>query len=321
MPKCPKCGKKFDSLQALSDHFRAVHPNQRFVAPKTSSYRNFTVILVIVIIVIGGLVGYLIYSQSTSSSSTTQSNSVLLTPISFALYQNLTTVSDSTLSQVGLATGVAAPTSISGSPLMLNNKPEILYIGAEFCPLCAANRWSLIVALSKFGNFSGLQYMLSAVDDGNYSTMSFRSMSYVSQYISFVSVENEDRDHNVFQLPNQTEQNLWNTYNPNAYPFIDIGGSYVVKSEMYNSAALKGLSWTQIGSQLNNPSSSLAKLIDGAANSIISDVCKIDGGNPSSVCGQSFANLSLTLRQPATDSAYLVVLTQDSLPSLGKRPF
>ena len=204
---------------------------------------------------------------------------------------------------------------------MLNNKPEILYIGAEFCPLCAANRWSLIVALSKFGNFSGLQYMLSAVDDGNYSTMSFRSMSYVSQYISFVSVENEDRDHNIFQLPNQTEQNLWNTYNPNVYPFIDIGGSYVVKSEMYNSAALKGLSWTQIGSQLNNPSSSLAKLIDGAANSIISDVCKIDGGNPSSVCGQSFANLSLTLRQPATDSAYLVVLTQDSLPSLGKRPF
>lgn len=250
MQKCPKCGKKFDSLTALSDHFRAVHPNQRFVAPKSNTSRNFVVYLVIVIIVMGSLVGFLIYTQHTTSTTTTETNGPLLTPISYALYQNLTTVSDATLSQIGVQSDVAAPTVISPpNPITFNNKPEILYIGAEFCPLCAANRWSMIVALSKFGNFSNLQYMISAVDDGNYSTLSFRNASDVSQYISFVSVENEDRDHNILQVPNQTEQNLWNTYNPNAYPFIDIGGSFVVKSEMYNSAALNGLSWMQIGSQ------------------------------------------------------------------------
>jgi len=163
--------------------------------------------------------------------------------------------------------------------------------------------------------------MLSAVDDGNYSTISFRNASYVSQYISFVSVENEDRLHNVIQVPNQTEQNLWDTYNPNAYPFIDIGGSFVVKSEMYNSALLMGLSWTQIGSQLNTPSSSLAKLIDGAANSIISDICKVDGGKPSIVCSQPFANLSFGLGQTPTPTSFLSIPTQEQLPSLGKRTF
>src|SRR5579864_7546189 len=111
MQKCPKCGKKFDSLNALSDHFRAVHPNQRCVAPKSTTSRNFVVYLVIVIIVMGSLVGYLIYTQHTTTS--TQTTSVLSTPISYALYQNLTTVSDATLKQVGLQSSVAAPTAVS----------------------------------------------------------------------------------------------------------------------------------------------------------------------------------------------------------------
>ncbi len=33
-------------------------------------------------------------------------------------------------------------------------KPEVLFVGAEFCPFCAAERWPLIVALSRFGHFS-----------------------------------------------------------------------------------------------------------------------------------------------------------------------
>src|SRR6266852_5220447 len=37
-----------------------------------------------------------------------------------------------------------------------NGKPEIFYFGAEFCPYCAAQRWSLVIALSHFGTFSKL---------------------------------------------------------------------------------------------------------------------------------------------------------------------
>ena len=29
--------------------------------------------------------------------------------------------------------------------------PEMLYMGAEYCPFCAAERWAMVMALSKFG--------------------------------------------------------------------------------------------------------------------------------------------------------------------------
>ena len=34
--------------------------------------------------------------------------------------------------------------------------PEVLYLGAEYCPYCAAQRWTTIIALSRFGTWSGL---------------------------------------------------------------------------------------------------------------------------------------------------------------------
>ena len=48
---------------------------------------------------------------------------------------------------------VAAPIqAISDTALTSNGKPEMLYIGAEFCPYCAASRWSMALALSRFGH-------------------------------------------------------------------------------------------------------------------------------------------------------------------------
>ena len=38
-------------------------------------------------------------------------------------------------------------------------------MGAEYCPYCAAERWSMIVALGRFGTFSGLQTMRSSSTD------------------------------------------------------------------------------------------------------------------------------------------------------------
>jgi len=322
MPKCQKCGKKFDTLQALNDHFRAVHPNDRFVISKSNTSRNLLVYLVIVIIVMGGLVGYLIYAQTPSSTSTTQTSSgPLLQPISNALLQNLSGVSFSTLSTVGRGSAVPTQlTPITSTPLTFNTKPEILYIGGEFCPLCGADRWSMVIALSKFGNFSNLEYMLSAPDDGNVTTLTFRSSTYTSQYVSLVAVENEDRGHSILQLTNQTEQQIWNTYDAGSYPFMDIGGSYIVKSEMYPYTILNGLNWTQIGSQLNNPSSSVDKAVDGAANELISAICKIDGGSPASICGQTFANVSFKGMPIVYPLSYLSVSSVEST-SLGRPRF
>ncbi len=73
-----------------------------------------------------------------------------------ALVGEVTSVPAAALAQVGSGTVTSTPTSISGAPLTSGGKPEMLYMGAEYCPYCAAERWSMIVALSRFGTFSGL---------------------------------------------------------------------------------------------------------------------------------------------------------------------
>lgn len=292
MPKCTICGKKFETLSALRNHHQTVHRKVPFVAPKVSASRNFVLALVVVIVVVGAGVGYLIYQQQVSTTTVTDAN-FLNTPISSALYQNITNVSFNTLTLVGSGQGVTPPSPISpaGQTLAVDGKPAVLYIGAEFCPYCAIERWAMAVALSKFGNFSDIQYMISAPDDGNVYTLTFLNTTYTSKYIGFLPIENEDRNHNLLQNPNSTETAIWNTYNANSYPFIYFDGQYLVKAPQFDYSVLQNLNWTQIASQLNDPSSLVAKSVDGAANTMISAICIMDGGNPTSVCGESFAKL------------------------------
>ncbi len=308
MPKCTKCGKKFQTLSALNDHYRAVHPSERFVAPKTSSSRNLLTGLVIVIIVVGALVGVLIYSSShgqTTTSSTTETTSSLDQPINSTLYNDLIGVSSSTLLSVGK--GSAANSGLSkpgGSALTLNGKPEILYIGADYCPYCAIERWALAIALSKFGTLSGMEYMISRATDGNISTLTFANVNYTSNYIAFQAVETEDRSGNAYQTLTQTEQNLLSKYDSaESIPFVDIYNTYVIVGAQYaissiSSNIFTGLNWSQIGSQLNTPSSNIAQAVDGSANYLISMICNVDKDQPASICGQSFAQLSAVILPP-----------------------
>ena len=54
------------------------------------------------------------------------------------------------------------PCSTASPRSSATGKPEVLYVGAEFCPFCGAERWPLIVALSRFGHFTTLTNMQSA---------------------------------------------------------------------------------------------------------------------------------------------------------------
>ena len=62
---------------------------------------------------------------------------------------------------------VYPPLMLKGQPpLSFDGKsPAILYYGAEYCPFCAAERWAIIAALSRFGTWSGLKITASSHTD------------------------------------------------------------------------------------------------------------------------------------------------------------
>lgn len=291
MPRCRICGRSFTTLEALEQHHRTVHPKVKYQGPKRELPKNFYTVITLVVIIGVAAVGILIYTQLPHHNNTP---SILNTPISPAFYGNLTKVSNSTLASLRNVSLQFYPTPISGTPLTNNGLPEVLYIGGEFCPYCAGLRWSLAIALSQFGNISGLMYMLSGVNDLNLSTITFSHINYTSKYISFVAIEAYDRQGNNYQPVNQQEQQLWSQYDPSGtIPFLDIANQYLLLHSPFDPAILKGLTWEQIYSQLNNKSNPVTQQIIAGADAIISAICKVDGGKPENVCSSSYANIPL----------------------------
>src|SRR4051812_39000218 len=78
------------------------------------------------------------------------------TPASASVLRSVAQVPQSTLAAVGVRAVTGWPKRIADAPLTQGEKPLILYVGAEYCPFCAAERWSLVQALSRFGTFHDL---------------------------------------------------------------------------------------------------------------------------------------------------------------------
>jgi hypothetical protein len=176
---------------------------------------------------------------------------------------------------------------ISGTPLTSNGKPEMLYIGAEFCPYCAELRWSMAVALSRFGSFTTpLRGIHSSGTDvfPNTATLTFYRAGYTSKYLAFTPVENETVNRAPLQPTTKQQQAIWDKYDANSYPFIYFGGKYVITSPIYDPQVLQGKTWAQIAAALHDPSSAIAQGALGAANYMTAAICKMTGDQPASVC-------------------------------------
>jgi hypothetical protein len=263
---------------------------------KKRNRRIITISIVVVIIAAVVAVTFLVVNTNTNSPYVGKA-------VSSSVLGGLTGVSDSTLSTIGRPSDVTAPASISGSALTSGGKPEVIYIGGDYCPYCAVERWSLIVALSRFGTFTGLEYMQSSSSDVNPSspTFTFSSANYTSQYVAFVGVEEFDRSGNLRQALTTSQQGLITQFDTcsstgqsGGIPFVDIYNAYAVTCGAQSTLDLSGQNWTQIASVLDTPTSQTAQLIDGAANTLITAICKIDGGQPTSVCTQSYATVTLS---------------------------
>jgi hypothetical protein len=289
---------------------------QRAAARRAEQRRRILIaggsILAVIIVIVAFIV---IKASSSPTKPTTTSSANGPTGSALAsVVAKVTSVPASTLNTVGEGGGAVTnkPATIPGSALTSGGKPEMLYMGAEYCPYCAAERWAMIVALSRFGTFSGLATVHSSSTDvyANTPTWTFAHATYTSQYLAFTSVEMETNvptsagGYTSLQTPTAAETALLDKYDAAPYvasadagsiPFVDFGNKYLIIGASYSPQVLSKLSWSTIATDLSNPSSPVAKAVDGTANYITAAICKMTGNQPASACTATVQSLESKL--------------------------
>jgi Domain of unknown function (DUF929) len=241
-----------------------------------------------------------------------------------SVVSDLTSVPASTSDKIGDGGGqvTGKPKAVAnGTPLTANGKPEMLYMGAEYCPFCAAERWAMINALSRFGTFSGLSTIHSASVNGtgqaepypNTPTFTFHGSTYTSKYLTFTPVETQTNipdkstgGYTALETPTKDQSALLTKYDVPPYvpsgsqgaiPFIYFGGKYIIAGASYSPQVLSGLSWSKIASEVkNNPNGNVAKAVVGTANYMTAAICKMTGNQPASACTSTIQSLESSLK-------------------------
>lgn len=250
--------------------------------------------LIAAIIVIFILVSRAPASQLSDNSSLTPR------PADPAIVSQLTGVSQATWETVGTG-GLSRPFGATGGRPSLTGPgghPEFFYVGGVYCPNCAAERWAMLNALSRFGTFKNLSQVQSY--EYHVSTFSFVGSSYTSQYIDFVpkeilgnGVDNSGQNYVSLEKLTGAEQQIFKQYDSGqTFPFMDINGAYIATAASYDFTVLldgtqKPLSWQTIASSLTNASSPVTKDILGTANYLTAAICSVTHQQPGSVCNSA----------------------------------
>jgi hypothetical protein len=207
-----------------------------------------------------------------------------------SLTARLSAIPASVFNKVGADSHLAAPKATHATALTANGKPRILYIGAEFCPYCAATRWPVAVALSRFGRLRDLGQVRSSPSDiyPSTATLSFHGAGYTSRYVSFTGEEVQSNqvvgnNYSLLDRPSAADTKLWQAAG-GGYPFLDLGGRWLLRAAPFKPSLLHGLNQDQIVATLSDPSSPIAQAVDGSANEITAGICRLTGGQPGTVC-------------------------------------
>ncbi len=183
-------------------------------------------------------------------------------------------------------TGIA--TLSGGTPVVTDGHPTLIYIGGEFCPYCAAERWAIAAALSRFGTLSGLQITQSSGTDvdPNTATLSFVTTKFTSSYLALSATEAEDRAQKPLDTPPSAAEAAFTKYANASFPFVSINNAYQA-SVQFSPTILKGMTAVQIAASLKDPNSTVGATILASANILTAGICRVTNGQPGSVCKSS----------------------------------
>ena len=171
-----------------------------------------------------------------------------------------------------------------------SGKCLVFFMGAGFCPFCAAERWAIVGALARFGKWSGLADDKSAGHDEKYlniPTVSFHRATYSSEYVEFVGRETSDRNFEPLQELVESDYEILDTYNPDQIiPFLLIDGQYVQVGSGYSPQLLENYDNARVQSEVANGSSNVGRAINSEIDNISALICK-SIGESSTACNSA----------------------------------
>lgn len=255
-----------------------------------------------VVVVLVVVVGFIVIKSLANPSDASTANSGTGGAVTAAsVTSQIASVPAATLDTVGAgpaypATGSVYPHAVqtikpAGAPLTASGKPQVVYVGAEYCPFCAAERWPLVTALSRFGTFTNLGATHSATNDvyPNTPTFSFKNAKFASKYLALQTVElygnrPVNGQYPPLQKPTAQQNALIQKYDPKGtIPFIYMG-SYLQTDASYNPQILAGMSMQQVAQAMRDTNTDQSIAILGTANQITAALCAQTGGQPANVC-------------------------------------
>ena len=286
-----------------------------------------------VVVILLGVVGLVTYALTHVSSPTAPALPAVTSP---AVLATLSSVPTSTFDDVGATapgTVLTPPTVLTGQPpLSVDGKPDVLFVGAEYCPFCAAERWPLVVALARFGRFTALHDAVSSAQTvfPSTSTFSFVGVAYTSRWVTLTGVElfsdQTGPDGAFRRLARLTpaQAAVVARTAPSAgglsaggTPFLDVAGRLATTTSGFSPALLAGQSQAQIADAAASPTPAAAangtgtttpptgQAVLAVANQLSAGICAATGQQPASVClskGVLAADTALGLSRPAAAS-------------------
>jgi hypothetical protein len=255
-------------------------------------------LIILAICLLGALV--IVRDNSSPRTSTTET----LTPAPGSLLGTIAGVPGSVFDTVGVASPTVPVTPLhattGNAPLWQATagdgpaRPVVFFYGAEFAPYAAAERWPVVLALSRFGTFGKLGLVQSSPTTAfaMLSTFTFWQSHYSSHHVTLESVERYGTINPTgarylpLEAPDGRESAAVAAYGSgaNSFPLLDVGNRYVLDGSAFTPGALVGLTQDQIAGFLSNPLSPLTQAVVTSANEITAAICALDGQQPAAVC-------------------------------------
>ncbi len=259
---------------------------------------NKLVYTVAIIAIVAAIGVFYINSAPSPSLVSTYDNVAVNATILSRLYG---IANNASLANTATAVGRLAGPVYGTASLEVAGKPEVLYVGADYCPYCATLRWGLVLALMRFGNFSSLHYMTSSATDSagpSTPTFTFYNATYSSPLIHFTEVELTTNIFNTTinnypSLQNMTPEQkaIVSKNDPSgSIPFVDFGNVSVVLGSAVTPSLIDRMNWQEIIAQVEAQGSPISQAIIGEANIFTAEICK-SLNNSASVCSQPYVSI------------------------------